>query len=127
MLSMCVQEMEEEAAANRARRAPLTAFLQLLKDNTPTESFKQRQAARPHRPAGGTRSSTATHCTAHPDINGDTTYEEAKVALQDNPAWTVSVCVYMCLFFSLYSNKVSLFISVCADDLACAAGRDLLP
>jgi len=32
-----VQEMEEEAAAKRARKAAESHFLQLLKDNTPPE------------------------------------------------------------------------------------------
>lgn len=36
---LCVlQEMEEEAAAKRARKAAEAAFLQLLKDNTPPDA-----------------------------------------------------------------------------------------
>lgn len=33
-----MQEMEEEAAAKRARKAAEAAFLQLLKDNTPADA-----------------------------------------------------------------------------------------
>eukprot|EP00775_Hariotina_reticulata_P003694 gene3694-3954_t len=84
--SRMLKEMEQEAAAKRARRAAEAAFLQLLKDHTPSE-LQAAAGGSPSAASGGTRSSGKQPAALLVDINGDTTYEDAKIALQEHADW----------------------------------------
>lgn len=93
-----VQEIEQEAEAKRARKAAEAAFLQLLRNYTPSSAASAAASPAASPVAGASVAAAAGGGGVRLIITEDTTYEQAEEALQDLADWKVDSRCYIRMY-----------------------------